>query len=380
MTGPHWLSDEHLGVAATLAHIDEIIAAVGEILFDYQTAASGVVQLREVLDGDSRRLVVDAVNPIPAKVPLLAADALNALRSALEHTVYIEAVAHAQGELDEGAAKLVEMPAAATDDQFTEWTRKRAKNGPAALRDGAELHRRIYALQPLHRYADPIAHPLARLVRHTNHAKHRTPAVTAVSIPVVSREDVPPMRLHDLPQRPEGPIEPGQVVYIAPAGRFVPLALFPTVGINVPGTEQWPVLMKELGEIATWVRKQAIPRLITGLDAPEPEIPAWYDISTGCTDRRAAVASGTTLSAFDRSSDRLQAATVRVEMVATIAAMPDSPSAADVLAWLESLPDSEVLARMRELVWSPDHHSDDLLHNYGVLQRMRDDAVNFSRS
>lgn len=379
MSGPHWLSDEHLGVAATLAHVDEIIGALGAILFEYQTAASGVVQLREVLDGASRHLVVNAVNPIPEKVPLLAADALNALRAALEHTIYVEAVAHAGGELDESAAKLVEMPAAETYDQFTEWTRKRAKNGPAALRDGAQLHRRIYDLQPLHRYADPPAHPLARLVDYTNHAKHRTPAVTAVRIPVVSREDLPPMRLRDLPKRPEEPIKPGQVVFTAPADQVIPVVLFPTIGINVPGTERWPVLMKELGEIATWVRKQAIPRLITGLNAPEPEIPAWYDISTGHTDPRSAMASGTALSAFDRSSNRLQAAAVRVEMVETIAAMPDAPSRADVLAWLDSLPDSEVLERMRELLPSLDHDPDVMAHNWGVLQRMRDDAVAFSR-
>ena len=56
---------------------------MGDILFEYQTAASGVVQLREILDGEVRHLVVDAVNPIPQKVALLAADALNALRAAL---------------------------------------------------------------------------------------------------------------------------------------------------------------------------------------------------------------------------------------------------------------------------------------------------------
>lgn len=377
---PYWLSDEHLGVAATLAHVDEIIGALGEILFDYQTAGSGIVQYREALDGGLRHLVVDAVKPIPEKVPLLAADALNTLRAALEHTIYIEAVAHAGAELDEPAAKLVEMPAAATYDKFLEWAKKRVKNGPAALHEGAELYRRIYDLQPLHRYADPVAHPLARLVAYTNHAKHRTPAVTAVRIPVVSREDLPPTRLRDLPKRPEVPIEPGDVVFTAPADQVTPLALFPTVGINVPGTERWPVLMIELDEIAVWVRKQAIPRLITGSDRLEPEIPAWYDISRGCSDRRAAVASGTALSASHRSSDRLHAAAVRVDMVSTIAAMPDAPAAADVRAWLESLPDSQVLDRMRELVPSLDHAPDDMLHNWGVLERMRDDAVTFSKS
>ena len=54
MAGSHWLPDRHLGVAATLAHVAEIISSVGELLFDYQTSPSDVVRLREELDGDTR--------------------------------------------------------------------------------------------------------------------------------------------------------------------------------------------------------------------------------------------------------------------------------------------------------------------------------------
>ncbi|MGO1736942.1 MAG: hypothetical protein ACTHZ9_11570, partial [Leucobacter sp.] len=68
----HWLPDRHLGVAATLAHVDELIGRVGEMLFDYQAQSSDVVRLREVLDGQLRHLVVDSVAPIPQKIPLLA--------------------------------------------------------------------------------------------------------------------------------------------------------------------------------------------------------------------------------------------------------------------------------------------------------------------
>lgn len=52
----HWLPDRHLGVAATLAHVDELIGRVGEMLFDYQAQSSDVVRLREVLDGQLRHL------------------------------------------------------------------------------------------------------------------------------------------------------------------------------------------------------------------------------------------------------------------------------------------------------------------------------------
>lgn len=380
MAGSHWLPDSHLGVAATLAHVDEVISSVGELLFDYQTSASGVVQLREELDGNVRMLVVDGVAPIPPKVPLLAADALNALRAAIEHTIYIEAEGAAGCELDEKAARLVEMPAAQTDDSFAEWVRKRAKNGPAALRPGADLQRRIYNLQPLHRYSDPESHPLARLVAYTNHSKHRTPAVTAVRIPVVSREDVSPQHPQDIPKRPEEPILAGQMIFSAPAGEVVPLALFPTVGINLPGTDRWPVLMNELGALAEWVRTQAIPRLITGIEPPKPDIPAWHEISQVQPDTKAAIVAGVgVVPAYDRNRDRLGAAHTRLDMAGNIADMPGAPSRAKVTAWLESLSDSEVLHRMRELVPSFDRNPDDVRHNWEILKSMRDDAIAFTQ-
>ncbi len=352
--------------------------AVGDLLFEYQASNGDVVHLREVVDGALRHLVVDSIAPIPPKVPLLAADAFNDLRAAIEHAIFIEAEMAAGGALDESAARLVEMPAARTFDSFSEWNRKQARKGPTALHDGAELNRRIYGLQPLHRYSDPAAHPLARLVAYTNHSKHRTPAVTAVQIPVVNREDVPPRHLRDIPKRPQRPILPGQVVFTAPGDRVVPVAIFPTVGINVPGTDRWPVLMNELGEIATWVRTQAIPRLIMGTDPPSPAIPAWHDISRGQLDAAAAVASGTLVSAYERNKERIGAAFAREDIAGTVAAIDGAPPLAEVSAWLESLTDSDFLARMNQIVPSFDQDPEDMLHNWRVLQGMSADAGAFS--
>jgi hypothetical protein len=58
--------------------------------------------------------------------------------------------------------------------------------------------------------------------------------------------------------------------------------------------------------------------------------------------------------------------------------VPGAPAPGDVLAWLESLPDAEVLHRMRELVPSFDYDPDDILHNWEILQRTRDDAAAFT--
>lgn len=378
MFAAHWMPERHFSVAATLAHVDETIAAVGDLLFNYQAKGDSIVGLRTIVDGALQYLVVNSIAPIPPKVSLLAADAFNDLRAAIEHTIFIEAELAEGGALDERAARFVEMPAARTFDSFSEWNRKQDKNGPTALRFGAELNRRIYRLQPLHRYADPAAHPLARLVAYTNHSKHRTPAVTAVQVPVVSRSDAAPTRLRDTPTRPQRPILVGQVLLTAPSSCTVPVSVFPTVGVNVPGTDRWPVLMNELGEIADWVRTQAIPRLITGGDPPSPAIPAWHDISHGHLDASAALASGTLVSAHRRNMERMGAAFVREDIASTIASIDGAPPLAEVSAWLESLSDSDLLKRFAQTVQGLDHDPSDMLRNWHLLQEMSSDAAVFA--
>lgn len=99
-----WLPERHLGVAATLAHADELIAQVAEILYGYQTQPDGILRLQEEVGVTRSRTVVTGIEPIPRKVPLLVADALVALRNAIEHTLFAE-VEFRDGELDETAAR-----------------------------------------------------------------------------------------------------------------------------------------------------------------------------------------------------------------------------------------------------------------------------------
>lgn len=372
-----WLPDRHLGVAATLAHADELIGQVSELLFAYQTQPHGIIQLAEVPEGLLSRTVVTGMAPIPRKVPLLVADAMVSLRNALEHVLFAE-VEHLDGSpLGEKAARLVEMPAAKTYDDFQEWLKKRHKNGPRSLRAGSELVRRIEILQPLHRTRDPHDHPLARLASHTNHAKHRTPAITAVRLAAMYREDRMPRSLRDLPRRPEVPLRVGDVIAETPMGTQIPATLFPTIGIHRPGTDRWPVLMAELDELASWVRTQAVPRLITGTNPPTPALPTRYEIANGHDDERSALSSGSTMSAAARHKQRLGAASVRVDMVETLGQMEDAPSAEQIAAWLAALPDEEVLVRMSQLKVTSTYKPDIVLHNAGVLLSMRDDALRF---
>ena len=106
----HWLPERHLGVAATLSHADELIGQVGDLLFDYQTQAHGVYGLCEVPAGLFSRTVVERVAPIPRKVPLLAADALVALRADLEQVLFAEVEFLEGAPLDRKAAKLLHRP------------------------------------------------------------------------------------------------------------------------------------------------------------------------------------------------------------------------------------------------------------------------------
>ncbi|WP_020418674.1 hypothetical protein [Amycolatopsis sp. ATCC 39116] len=374
-----WLPQRHLGVAATLAHADELIGEISDLLFDYQTQAEGVFGLREVPAGSVSRTVVDRVAPIPRRVPLLVADALVTLRAALEHALFAEVEFLDGAPLDEKAARLVEMPASDTYEKFEEWKRKRARNAPVSLREGSELLRRIAGLQPFHRQVEPQMHPLARLVLHTNHAKHRTPAITAVRLAAMYKDDQRPRSARDMQPQPEKPLRIGDVIAETPISTRVPVTLFPTVGINRPGTDRWPVLMRELDEISRWVRLQAVPRLLTGTEPPEPTLPARYEIGVGHEDERRAIAAGSVVSAADRHVQRLGAASARTDLIGLLGQADGSPSNQQVSAWLAQLADEEVLSKVSMLKMTHDYDPLVMRHNAEVLARMREAVLNFAR-
>lgn len=373
-----WLPNRHLGVAATLSHADELIGQVGDLLFAYQTKAEGVVGLKEIIAGKVSQTVVDHVAPIPRKVSLLVADALVALRAALEHTLFAEVVFLDGGPLDEKAAKLVEIPAADTFEKFVDWTKKRTRNGPSSLRAGGALTRRIEQLQPFQRQVEPHLHPLARLVLHTNHAKHRMPVVTAVRLAAMYEDGKVPHSVRDLPPRPEEPLRMGDIIAETPLGTRNPVTLFPTVGINRPGTDRWPLLMQELEEISRWVRTQALPRLITGSEPPTTSLPTRYKIGVGHEDERTAIHAGTWTTAGERFTQRLTAASARIDLSEMIGNLEDSLSAQRVAVWLDHLTDEDVLERVGRLQLNFNYDLDIMLRNVQVLRGILDEAWTFT--
>lgn len=64
-------------------------------------------------------------------------------------------------------------------------------------------------------------------------------------------------------------------------------------------------------------------------------------------------------------------------MVDTLSQMDGSLSVEQIAAWLDHLPDGEVLERMSRLKPTRIHNPDIVLRNFEVLARMRDEAVAF---
>jgi len=342
-----WLPDRHVQVAATLAHADDLFGQLTEVLFAYQAQPGGTIGLEEVPAGAVSRTTVISVASLPRSVPLLAADVLTTLRAAVEHTLFAE-VEHANRRpLTAVEARLIEMPAALTAEKFEGWVRDRMKKGaPKPLHLGSPLLERMRKLQPYQRSGSPGEHPMALLADHSNLAKHRMPAVAALRLAMIRPDDGTPVdpRVR-IPNPVEGPVKVGDVLAETPRGVRVPVSLFPTVGLNRPGTDRWPVLVKELDAIASWVRTQAVPILITGTPDVDP-LPAGFDIVQGHDDERAAIGAGTQTTARDRYRRRLDVAIVRMDLPELIAAHPDQPDRGPIDRWVASLGDDELLERM----------------------------------
>ena len=57
--------------------------------------------------------------------------------------------------------------------------------------------------------------------------------------------------------------------------------------------------------------------------------------------------------------------------------MEGAPGPEQIAAWLDSLPDEEMLARMSQIEVTHTYEPDIVLRNFGLLEKMRDDAIRF---
>lgn len=182
----NWLPAHQSHMLYTIAHADGLIERMGDALYDYLQVGPFELESR-VRDG-REEVVVRSVRPIPEAVSRLASDALNQLRSAMEHALYAE-VEHLMGRsLDASEAQAIEMPVKTTPEALKVWfNHKRLRTLPE-LQAAGILGKRVEALQPFNA-DDDQAHPLKVLAEHTNLSKHRMPAVAACMRPFMALQE-----------------------------------------------------------------------------------------------------------------------------------------------------------------------------------------------
>lgn len=340
-----WLPDSQIPVASTLAHADDLIARVGELVIAH-SRDEGAIELHDVYEAGMVHSQVSAVRPLARAISLYTADALTTLRAAVEHALFAEVEAGTKRPLKEAEQRSVEMPACETAPAFDQWVHKRKKNAPPPLLLGSNLLARMRTLQP-YRRKDPAEHPLRVLAAHSNLAKHRMPAVTATRVSLVhSWEPAPGLIV--APPTTE-PVQVGQTLASLPPGRVVPLDIWPSIAIRRPHTGEWKLLVDELEYIADWVRRVAIPVLITGSHDSIDPLPATFVTDRGHLDERTAIAVGTRESARERGRHDIAVEIARKDLPAILALHPSKPDLAMLEAWVRDLDPDQVLERIRRL-------------------------------
>lgn len=108
---------------------------------------------------------------------LMAGDVLNSLRAALDNTIYALSLAH-QGTLDAKQAKAVRFPAGGTEEKW----RREAKTALGLMSRPAR--RAVERLRPWDG-GSPSGSLLARLIKLSNHDKHREMHVVTTGIPTI---------------------------------------------------------------------------------------------------------------------------------------------------------------------------------------------------
>ncbi|WP_432197105.1 hypothetical protein [Streptomyces sp. bgisy027] len=347
-----WLPDHQLHVAATLAHIDQTVDRVVRMVHDY--TAQGPLSLKNVADGDQAHVVVTAVAPLPEAMSRLVADALTQLRAALEHTVYAE-VEHVLGRpLAPEEARVIEMPASTSPEDFAFWLNHGRRRQLSPLQASAPLVQHIRGLQPFQRRV-PDEHPLKILVEYTNLAKHRRPTVAAARLGAVYPDTPHPdlavsQPLERQPQPGSGkPLHADDIIATGPRHEYIPLSIMTTVSLQRPHTRVWNIAVKELENLEEWVRTTAIPVLITGGRDVEP-LPPQLDITIGHEDLRSELPRSGAMSASERGGQRIQAAVARAGFADILAPLVGSDMSETIRSWASSLSDDAVHERVDRLV------------------------------
>lgn len=317
-----WLPEHQRHLLYTLAHVDSVIEHLAGTLYDYLRAGPLEFENRATAGRDD--MLVKAIAPIPEAVPRLASDALNQLRSAMEHALFAEVVQLTGRDLTPEEAQAIEMPVTKDPKALSDWFKHKRRRTLDVLQESGVLNGRIAALQP-HEAKDKQSHPLRVLAEHTNHSKHRTPAVAAVRLGTIIPDYVVPNFVIAGEYEDDSPLNVGDVLASGPAGIPVPMSVWPKLGIRRPHTGEWKVLLHELGQLETWVRSEALPLIIVGTTHVDP-IPPQLNIDRGYATYAKARAEASAVPAVERHLLRIKGQGLRDDLPGVLKQkLPETP-------------------------------------------------------
>ena len=330
-----WLPEHQEHALFTTAHIDGIVNKLSTTLEEYQRDEP--LRLGRRFTDTDEQVVLEGIRPLPQAAARLFADALNQARNSIEHALYAEAAHRLDRRLTSDEARALEIPAFDTPDKFEQWARHKHRVSTGLLAVGTDLYGRIERLQPFQRQ-DPEHHPLRLLAEHTNFAKHREPTLALARVARIELDSATTKR----PIGARDVVEVGDVLATVPLGKREMFSIWPEVAVQRPHTGEWNTLMREVGDIADWVRKQAIPILILGR-TDLPPIPPALDISAGYDSAEAAWQAAGDTSAAKRMQNRIGAEHLRRTVLVMLVELFGIESRKAFGAWLDGMDDETVL-------------------------------------
>ena len=336
-----WLPSHQEHVVYTLAHVDSVIGRLSDVLYEFQQR--GVFEFASRYDAGHSYAFIARVQPLPAVIPRLFADAATQLRAAVEHSLFAQVEFELGQTLDAAGlnARRVEMPAFTDPELFTAWLKDGARKKIGPLQEGEELVSRIRQLQPFWHIA-PDTHPMKLIAEHTKHSKHRAPAIAVTRVgPVIPDSDAVGLELAK-PRSGGSPARVGDLLARGPRGLIVPIGVYPDISVERPHTKGWNILAHELNNMFEWVRTEALPILIAGSPTADP-FPPRIDITIGYDTVTQALESGERSSSFERNGIRLQAHTGRDDLAGLISDHEHTLPRAHADQWVSGLSDQEVV-------------------------------------
>jgi hypothetical protein len=364
-----WLPEHQTHLFYTFAHIDSVIDQLGNVLYGFLEA--GPLDFENRVTDGREDVLIRAIAPIPEAVPRLASDALNQMRSAIEHALFAE-VEHLTGRtLEPEEAQAIEMPVTKDPKALSEWFKHKRRRTLPVIQSTGVLGGRIAALQP-HEAADEQSHLLRVLAEHTNLSKHRTPAVAAVRLGTIVPDHPAPGLVITGEYEDDSPLNVGDVLASVPAGVRVPMNIWPKLGIRRPHTGEWIVLIHELRQLETWVRTEAIPLIIMGTTDVNP-IPPHLDITRGYTAYADARAEAKAVPAGERHQLQIAGKGVREDLPGVFQQrLPEIPGEA-VDAFVGSLSDADAVETIKRYMRVRENRGE--LHAVAYLRRLVSAAV-----